>query len=204
MTDTQDNTEQQILDAAYEVFLEKGMDGTRMSDIAEKAGIKRTVVNYYFRTKEKLYKKVAKLILRQAMPVMLGVLNSDMSLKEKISQFVHNYISMAQRNPFMPIYIVNEVNKLGTGFIHELFDGNTPNVQPFIDHIQREVDAGNIRPVDPHQIILHIISLCLFPFLGKNIFMLMTKLEKDAVDSIIEARKQEVPKLIISYLYNEQ
>lgn len=202
MTEQQENTEQQILDAAYEVFMEKGMHGTRMSDIADKAGIKRTVVNYYFRTKEKLYKKVAKTIVRQALPVMLKVLNSDISLKEKIGQFVHNYISMAQRTPFMPIYIVNEVNKLGPAFIEEIFDGNKPSMQPFVAHLQREVDAGNIRAVDPYQILLHIMSLCLFPFLGKGLYMIMSGLEKKAFEDLIEARKVEVPKLIISYLYS--
>jgi AcrR family transcriptional regulator len=200
MTEQQENTEHQILDAAYEVFMEKGMQGTRMSDIADKAGIKRTVVNYYFRTKEKLYMKVAKTIVKQALPVMVRVLNSDTSLKEKIEQFVHNYISMAQRTPYMPIYIVNEVNKLGPAFIEEIFEGNKPSIQPFIDHLKREVDAGNIRQVEPYQILLHIMSLCLFPFLGKSMFSIMTGLGKQSIDDLIEARKQAVPELIISYL----
>lgn len=200
MTKPQDNTEQQILDAAYDVFMEKGMHGAKMQDIADEAGIKRTVVNYYFRTKEKLYKKVARTIVQHALPKMMGVLNSDMSLEEKIKAFAHNYISMAQKTPFMPVYIVTEVNKLGTEFIVELFDGNLPDIQPFVKHIETEKAAGKIRDIDPYQVILNLISLCLFPFVGRKMFLLMTGVEKKQYNDMIEQRKQEVPRVILASL----
>ena len=192
-----DNTEQQILDAAHDVFIEKGMQAAKMQDIADKAGIKRTVVNYYFRTKEKLYKKVARAIIQKALPMMMGVLNSDKPLEEKITAFVRNYINMAQLNPFMPGYIVNEVNRMGPEFIEEMFD-KKPDISIFIAHLEREMDAGNIVRTNPHQIMLHMISMCLFPFVGKKMFMLMSGLDTAETNALLEARKTEVPRMIMA------
>jgi len=49
-----------ILDAAREVFVERGLDGARMQDIADKAGINKALLHYYFRNKEKLFELILK------------------------------------------------------------------------------------------------------------------------------------------------
>ena len=51
-------TEAKIIQAATEVFLEKGKDGARMQEIAQKANINKALLHYYFRSKDKLYEKV--------------------------------------------------------------------------------------------------------------------------------------------------
>ena len=60
MTEKEISTEEKILEAASEVFTEKGFSGTRTRDIAEKAGINLALLNYYFRSKEKLFEQVMK------------------------------------------------------------------------------------------------------------------------------------------------
>ena len=47
-----DNTEEKIIDAATDVFVQKGMDGARMQEIADLAGINKALLHYYFRSKE--------------------------------------------------------------------------------------------------------------------------------------------------------
>ena len=44
-------TEQVILAAAKKVFVQKGMAGARMQDIADEAGINKALLHYYFRNK---------------------------------------------------------------------------------------------------------------------------------------------------------
>ena len=57
-----ENTEEKILKAAEEVFVQKGLDGARMQEIADKAGINKSLLHYYYRTKDKLFSKVFKII----------------------------------------------------------------------------------------------------------------------------------------------
>jgi len=52
------NTEQKILDAAITIFVRYGFHGITLQQIAKKADVNKSAIHYYFRSKEKLYKKV--------------------------------------------------------------------------------------------------------------------------------------------------
>jgi AcrR family transcriptional regulator len=56
-------TEDRILDSAYKIFLLFGYHGTTLQQIAIKAGVNKSAVHYYFRSKERLYTKVVKKVL---------------------------------------------------------------------------------------------------------------------------------------------
>ena len=49
------STEEKIKAAARKVFTRKGFAATRTRDISEEAGINLALLNYYFRSKEKLF-----------------------------------------------------------------------------------------------------------------------------------------------------
>ena len=55
MTENDKLTEEKIFEAATDVFVEKGMDGARMQDIANQAGINKALLHYYYRTKDNLF-----------------------------------------------------------------------------------------------------------------------------------------------------
>ncbi len=52
------NTEYRILLSAYKVFLKYGYHGTTMEKIAKDAGVSKSIIHYYFRSKENLYREV--------------------------------------------------------------------------------------------------------------------------------------------------
>ena len=60
-------TEKKILTAAGEIFLEKGHAGARMQEIADRAGINKALLHYYFRSKDKLFH----IVFRREMQIML-------------------------------------------------------------------------------------------------------------------------------------
>jgi AcrR family transcriptional regulator len=195
-----ESIEEQILVAAFNVFVEKGFENAKMQDIANQAGIKRTVLNYYFRSKELLYQKIAKTILRQALPNMLKILNSDLSFEQKIKDFVENYIDLGLKNPFMPLFIINELNHLGSAFIEKMLDGVKPDIDIFLEHVKDEMDKGNIVKINPIQVPLHIISLCAFPIIGKPMVMLITNSNEKLYIEIIQERKAEITRLVLKGL----
>ena len=82
-----DSTEQKIFDAAHEVFTQKGMDGAKMQEIADRAGINKALLHYYYRSKEKLYEMVAKAVIGRAVPVIQNLIESDEPLEQKITRF---------------------------------------------------------------------------------------------------------------------
>ncbi|WP_445908729.1 TetR/AcrR family transcriptional regulator [Yeosuana sp.] len=195
-----ESTEEQILVAAFNVFVEKGFDKTKMEDIAEVAGIKRTVLNYYFRTKELLYHKIAKTIINQTMPIMLKTLNSDLPFEEKIEKFVDFYIGIGLKNPFLPLFIINELNSLGDKFIDIIFEGHAPNIDPFLKQLEDEMEKGTIIKMQPIQIFIHIFSLCAFPLLAKPMIKMITNSNDENYIALIKERKTEVSRFVIKGL----
>jgi TetR/AcrR family transcriptional regulator len=194
------NPEEEILVSAFQVFVEKGFENATMQEIAERAGIKRTVLNYYFRSKKLLYHHIAKTLMRQALPQMLKILNSDLPLELKVFSFVENYMALASKNPFLPLFIINELNSLGIDFVENLLDGEKPTIEPFLNHINAEIKQGKIIPIDPIQLFIHIISLCAFPVLAKPMIMLVTQKNDTEFKELLENRKKEVTRLILSSL----
>lgn len=63
MSNNDVTTENKILKAANTVFLLYGYHGTTIHQIAKHAGVQKSAIHYYYRSKEKLYSKVIKFIL---------------------------------------------------------------------------------------------------------------------------------------------
>ncbi len=192
-----DNTEEQILKASFDVFIEKGLSDTRMQDIAARAGIARTVVNYYFRSKEKLIYKIAGNIIRKSMPEMIGKLNADTPLFEKIEQFTAHYLNTISKNPFMPLFLINELGKKNTHFFNDYIKELAPNIEAFSEQVYQEARDGLIIPIHPLQLYMNLISLCAFPVIGKGLFKLFTNTGEYEVEELLEQRKELIATTII-------
>ena len=191
------NTEERILSAAKKIFLREGMAGARMQDIADEAGINKAMLHYYFRNKEKLFEKIFTELSQHFFPRLVKIFESDESLFRKIESFVEEYIDQMRRTPYLPIFVLNEVNRQPETFIKKMMGNRRPPVKKFIEDIQAEVRNGVIKPLNPLQLLLNIISLCVFPFVARPMFQLVTNIDKAMFDKILEQRKGEVSKFII-------
>lgn len=100
MADKEKQTEDKILDAATFIFEEKGMDGARMQEIADKAGINKSLLHYYYRTKEKLFKSVFnKLAKRMFKKFMFNLAEENLSFEDKIRLFTRSILPFCKRTP---------------------------------------------------------------------------------------------------------
>jgi TetR/AcrR family transcriptional regulator len=111
MTENDKMTEEKIFEAATDVFVEKGMDGARMQDIATLAGINKALLHYYFRTKDQLFSKVFEKIAKRMFSKFAPVFDENLTLEEKIRFFFNAHISFMKDNPRLPGFILNELNR---------------------------------------------------------------------------------------------
>lgn len=198
MVKVQDQTtEDRILAAARKVFLNKGMDGARMQDIADEAGINKALLHYYFRSKDKLFEQVFLEVATAFLPKVFAILESDASLFEKIERFCEEYISQLQQTPYVPIFILNEINRQPQAFLHKVLGDKKPPFTRLLQQIDAEIKAGIIKPINPLQLLLNVLSLCLFPFVASPLVQLITGMGSQAFNALIEERKKEVPRMII-------
>jgi AcrR family transcriptional regulator len=105
------NTEEKIVQAAEKVFIEKGMAGARMQQIADEAGINKALLHYYYRSKEKLFSIVFRTAIRALIPNLIKSYNSrEGDFQFKIRKFVDTYLTMMEKNPHIPGFVIHELN----------------------------------------------------------------------------------------------
>ncbi|WNH12310.1 TetR/AcrR family transcriptional regulator [Thalassobellus suaedae] len=199
MKNTKDeNTEYQILNAAKQVFQTKGMDGARMQEIANKAGINKAMLHYYYRSKQLLFEAVFKNAFSLLAPQLNAILNDDSTIEEKIKNFTSNYISFIIKHPYLPNFIIQELNR-NEDFILKI-KNNTgfPNLEKFKKQVNIEVEKGILRPISGEQLFINILSLNVFPFIGKPLIKALINTDDVTYNQLIESRKTEVSKFIIN------
>jgi TetR/AcrR family transcriptional regulator len=203
MVNTRDqSTEEKILSAARKVFLNKGMDGARMQDIADEAGINKALLHYYFRSKDKLFEQIFLEVASSMLPRIFSIFQSDDTLFTKIEKFCDTYITQEIKTPYVPIFILNEVNRQPQAFLKKVLGNTSPPVEKLLQQIEKETKAGIIKPIDPLQLLLNTLSLCIFPFLASPMIQLLTGMEAKKFRVLMEERKKLVPQLIIESIKN--
>ena len=110
MSETKLTTEDNIREAALKIFKQKGFDGSSVQDIATEAGTTKSMVNYYFRTKEKLFSEIFHNQFRNLFEGIGAFILSDASLKEKIERIVALDIDKLCEIPDLPIFVLTEIH----------------------------------------------------------------------------------------------
>lgn len=186
-----ENTEERIINAAREVFLKKGMDGSRMQEIADEAGINKSLLHYYFRSKSKLFEKVFTETFKSLTFVINNVFVTADSLESLIKNFVVNYTAVLIDKPYIPIFVLHELSRNPQQFI-ELISSSNFDKNKIISLVSAE-DEDTIEAFDPIQIIVDIIALCVFPFVAKPIIEgIIFDGSNDDYNNFIEHRTQHI------------
>src|SRR5680860_614539 len=194
----EENTELEILNAAKEVFQEKGMAGSRMQEIADKARINKSMLHYYYRSKQLLFEAVFKNAFRLLAPQLNKILNDDSELFDKIRNFTNNYISFVIVHPYLPNFIIQELNK-NPDFIEKLrAEKDFPRIEKFKVQVEDAITRGIIKPIDAEQLFINIMSLNIFPFIAAPLLQELINVEEKEYGELMEMRKTEVADFIIN------
>jgi TetR/AcrR family transcriptional regulator len=198
MTENDKLTEERIFEAATEVFLEKGMDGARMQDIANQADINKALLHYYYRTKEKLFTAVFEMIARKIFKKFAPVLDDNLTLEEKIRFFFKEHISFLQKNPRLPGFLLNEVNRNPERIRKLLSSVDFENIWfRLYDQHKEELDRYKITKASMPQLMISMAALSVFPFAAKGILEgILGKINVD-FNEFIEERKEFAADFVI-------
>ena len=185
------DSEERILEAAKRVFVKKGMDGAVMQDIADAAQISRTALHYYFRSKEKLFAAVVKDLLKRSLAQFDDIILQNIPLQQKVERFVEEYLDLFRENPYLPNFIMNELNKNPERMIQRLSRFGFFSLKTR-QRFQEELEKIN-QDIPADQFVMNLISLCVFPFIAKPLVKAFyINGRPDAFDRFIEERKKHI------------
>lgn len=184
------STEEKIKEAARIVFTQKGYSATRTRDIAEEAGINLALLNYYFRSKEKLFE----LVMAEKVAKLFGVIapvvnNNTTSLDEKVTSIVDAYITMLSENPGLPLFVLSEIRNNPEHFGNRMQAGKLLTESFFVKQLaERKPD------VHPLHFIINVLSMCIFPFIAKPVFESAGVMTSEQLNAFAEERRTLIVK----------
>ena len=191
-------TEATILNAAITIFQKKGMAGARMQEIADEAQINKAMLHYYFRNKQQLFEAVFMQAFQKLAPQLNHIFASEDGIFEKIKKFTANYIDFILENPYLPAFVIQELNNNPEFVTKFMSHDGKPDPRPFLSQIEEEIKAGNIKKIPPKQLLLNLLSLTIFPFVGEVMIKVIMNISDVEFRQLIEERKTLIAEQLIS------
>ncbi|MCF0060355.1 TetR family transcriptional regulator [Dyadobacter chenwenxiniae] len=182
------STEEKIKEAASKVFTKKGYGNARTRDIAEEAGINLALLNYYFRSKEKLFEVIMAERIQKLFGILTPILNdSDTTLQEKFVKITESYIDMLNEHPDLPIFVLSELRNDPERFADRIQAKTHLTKSVFVKQLQEKGTE-----IHPFHFLMNLLGMIIFPFVGKPILQTVTGGEEN-YPALMEQRKKLIP-----------
>ncbi|MCK5067164.1 MAG: TetR/AcrR family transcriptional regulator [Bacteroidales bacterium] len=196
----QTETEEKIIASAEKLFYQRGKAGCSMQDIANDAGINRTLLNYYFRSKDQLFEAVFRKAMGSFVPSLASILHSDITFQEYVPAMVETVIDTLIENPQIPTFVLQELSSNPARMpqiIREM------GINPAI--AKKKMAADGVLPADQNydsiQLIINILSLCIFPFAARPVIIdILFDGDNDAYIAAMKERKKLVPGMVKQFM----
>lgn len=180
-----DQTQELIKETAKNLFFVQGKFNATTQEIADEAGVNRTLINYYFRSRDNLIQIIFDEAHRVEKKKSEIIMNSNLPYKEKIAKFIDGSLSTSLQYPYLETYIVSQINK---GSCHKK-DVEENELKKLYQDIEREMELGNIEKMKPVQFLINMISLLVFPSAVRPLFLENLMIGDKEFDKIISERK---------------
>ncbi|MBB2150358.1 TetR/AcrR family transcriptional regulator [Pedobacter gandavensis] len=183
-------TEEKIKEAATKIFIEKGFSATRTRDIAMEAGINLALLNYYFRSKEKLFEVVMTESLQLFLVGLEEILNDvNTVLKDKIAGIAIHYVDLLKKYPDLPLFILSEV-KANPSWL----EANS-NVREMLtqSNFYKQLEATTQKKVEPLHFLMNLLGVLVFPFVASPVLTGTEAADKAEFNQLMEERKYWIP-----------
>jgi TetR/AcrR family transcriptional regulator len=199
---TEASTEDRILEAAMKVFTRKGFAAARTEEIAKEAGINRALLHYYYRDKQSIFNLIFETRFKEFFKGLFVIFESDnISLFEKIERMVNHEITTLIKHPHLARFVITEIAQQPELLLeHGAKLGINPRllISEFEKQVNAEVQAGTIRPIQGRQLLINIMSLCIYPFVASPVIQTMMSLQEKEFYEMTEQRKRLVSDFIIN------
>ncbi|WP_210520297.1 TetR/AcrR family transcriptional regulator [Hymenobacter terricola] len=187
------STEERIKEAARKMFLQKGYAATRVRDIAQEAGINIALLNYYFRSKEKLFDLVMLEKLQQFAGELRHIMQEETtSLLEKVARFADFYIDLLLAQPELPLFIFSELRANPEKLASTIGVKKVVQESRFAEQLRAEL-AANHNPANPLQLVMSLMGLAVFPFVARPLLQVIGGLEDAMFAAMMQERKRLLP-----------
>lgn len=192
------DTEKLIIEKSKDLFYKHGHFKATSQEIADYSGVQRTLVNYYFRSKDNLFKIIHSEIIKELHQGLHNIyLETNKPFEQQIDHLIDFMFSFKKKYPFFEVYNVFEANNI---FNEDMITRPkvTAETKAFLATIQAQMDKGVIKKSHPVNFMLDVFALTSYPLVLKGIYKYVFDLSDEAYEEILEERKTTIRNLIFN------
>ena len=193
-------TELLIKGTAKRIFFQKGLLNATTQQIADEAGVNRALINYYFRSRDQLFKVVLEEAINESRDKVDAIFNSDESFKVKISKYLDVFIDRNAEFPYMQNFIFTEIMQDPEKMKEHFSRKRSHMLKHIVPPLKKEIENGNMKPIDPEHFIVNMMSMCSYPLVAKPFIQNMFSYDDKMYRKFLKERKQVIYKV----LFNEE
>ncbi len=192
------DVEKLIKETAKRIFFVEGKLHATTQDIADSAGINRTAIHYYYRSRKLLFDKVFEEAMAEFHDKLAAVIaREELPFRELTGEIIDFFLKKSKKHPFLELFLVAELNTNPQAFYPLIPEAEKSSRQAMLtESISREVAQGTMKPIKTEHFIVNIMSLCSFPFLAKPIVKNAVALSEEGYGKFIAERKEVIMKQI--------
>lgn len=187
-------TETQIKEAAKRLFFVEGNLNATTQEIADAAGVNRTLLNYYFRSRDELFSQVYLEGRKDIQDKLEELLSLELPFREKVANFVDKFSDLIYEVPYSQIFMVSEINSVRKNIPQ--YKRKETAMNQFMEEVEAEMEKGIICKMNPLNFIINLFALISYPVLMKPLYSEVFKLNDQSYEQIIQERKEMIMKLI--------
>lgn len=188
------STQDQIKNAARTLFLKQGYAATTTRDIAKASDTNVALINYYFRSKENLFAEIMIEQVRSFAHGLSSVVNDpDTDLREKFARMADAYLTLFEEQPETPLFVLSELRNDPQQFLQRIDMHNAIRNSVLFAQLQEAIATGAMAPVNPVHVVINLLSLLVFPFMAKPMFLGAAGVDDATFTALMRERRELVP-----------
>lgn len=193
--------EEEILKIAEDEFFTSGYDACSTAAIAKRAGVTHAMVNYYFRTKEKLFIQILDNYVNELLSSLKGLMRADGDVVCVAAEAAEAIFDTMNANRRLP-YLLSDISRTHPDFLmryKESFDTVCQNsIALHTQRLERSIAAGSTKACTMNDIYNTVLSLSIAPFLNLPLLENVAGFTPEKTEAYLQARKTEMVKVIFA------
>lgn len=185
----EDATHELIIDTAKNLFFKEGKFNATTQEIADAAGVNRTLINYYFRSRNALFDLIFEEGKKEDERRQKMIVLSDLPIREKLELFIDYFLAQAKTYPYREVYMLTQMIK-DEFCVYDKKEHIKYMTEKFYVELEQEMEKGTIQKMEPIQFMLNFISMLIFPVAMRPFLQNNFELDDKKYDRLLSERKE--------------
>ncbi|WP_426328680.1 TetR/AcrR family transcriptional regulator [Pedobacter sp. R-06] len=186
-------TENLIKETAKRLFFAEGKLHATTQEIADAAGVNRTSLHYYFRSRDLLVEAVFKEAMMGLSQRLDACFEENRPFREKIENLIGVFLEDMIAFPYQETFLVTEINTLGKELMENIQSGP---IHKFLKDIKTEMESGILEKMDPAHFLMNLFSLLSYPLIMAPLYRQLFQISKEDFSVLINQRKEMIMGLL--------